>query len=145
MNFKEILQDLLVENNINAKILSGVIDIDHSSLYEYLSGTLPNVTNAVTIANYFNCTLNFLFGLDNLPNEFKFKNVFNSSLFFTRYKKLLDEKNISHHKLCNETGVNKSSYWLWSKGSIPKCDTLLKIARFLDCSIDYLIGRSDEI
>lgn len=31
-----------------------------------------------------------------------------------------------------------------SKGSIPKTDTMAKIADALNCSLDYLIGRSDD-
>ena len=30
------------------------------------------------------------------------------------------------------------------KTSMPKCDTLARIADYLDCSVDYLLGRTDN-
>ena len=145
MDFKIRFEELLEDSNITAKQLSKVIDIDHSSLYEYLAGVLPNVENAVKLANYFNCTLDFLFGLDTMQKAFKCLDTYKSEVFFVRYKDLLNIKKLSHHKLCKDTGVNQSSLWLWSKGSIPKSDSLIKIAKYLNCSIDYLVGRTDQL
>ena len=31
-----------------------------------------------------------------------------------------------------------------SRGSMPKADNLAKIADYLDCSVDYLLGRTDN-
>ena len=30
------------------------------------------------------------------------------------------------------------------KTSMPKADTLARIADYLDCSVDYLLGRTDD-
>lgn len=145
MDFKQRLTELLEDFEISAKQLSKVIDIDHSSLYEYLAGVLPNVDNAVRLANHFNCSLDYLFGLDTMQKAYKCTDQCHPEVFFPRYKDLLNIKKISHHKLCKDTGVNQSSFWLWSKGSIPKSDSLIKIAEYLNCSIDYLVGRTDQL
>ena len=145
MEFSENLKDLMIEHNIDAQTLAIKLGIENSSIYKYLNGILPLVKNAVKIADYFDCSLNFLFGLDEMPKSTNFDSNYQPELFFERYTTLLKQQNISHYRLCKDTGVNSSSFWLWSKGSLPKLETLIKIATYLDCSIDYLVGRSDVI
>ena len=144
MEFKERFEELLFENKMNAKDLSNLIEVGKSSLYEYLDQTIPNIENAVKLANFFDCTLNFLFCLEENPKSYKFDKTYDINLFYTRYKQLLKENKLTHHKLCNDTGVNKSSHRLWKNGSPPKLEALVKIADYLNCSIDYLVGRSNS-
>ncbi|MBQ7978085.1 MAG: helix-turn-helix transcriptional regulator [Clostridia bacterium] len=143
MNFTESLQELMLLNNVDAKTLHQQTKIDLSTIYDYFKGTFPKIHNAILLANYFNCSLNYLFGLDFEPNSTSFSQEYNSNLFFERYTKLLKEQKISNHKLCKDTGVNESSYWLWSKGGLPKLEGMIKIAQYLNCSLDYLVGRND--
>lgn len=144
-NFSEILKDLLIENNINGKQLAKNINIQNSTIYKYLKGTLPRVENAVLLANHFNCSLNYLFGIDDKPDTVKFKKTFDVKLFYQRYEKLLQKENMSHFSLCKKIGLNISSLHAWKHGSLPYLDGLEKIARYFCCSIDYLIGRSDNL
>lgn len=59
-----------------------------------------------------------------------------------RIKILAKEKNISVKKLLDDVGlgVNTMSNM---KTSMPKSDNLASIADYLDCSVDYLLGRTD--
>lgn len=59
-------------------------------------------------------------------------------------KKMCDVKNISPHMLGKESGVGKDIITNMNKGSLPSCDKLAKIADYLDISVDYLLGRTDE-
>lgn len=55
------------------------------------------------------------------------------------------EKNISNYEMSKKTGISDSLIGYWRKGErIPKADNLLTIANFLECSADYLLGRTDE-
>ena len=83
-------------------------------------------------------------GLTDNCKDISLKESYDTSLFFPRYNNLLKTHNITNHKFCKISGVNDSSYNLWEKGSIPKMETLIKIADYFNCSIDYLIGYSDE-
>lgn len=55
---------------------------------------------------------------------------------------ILKEKNISAYKICKETGISESLFSKWKKNptSDISSNTLVKIASFLNCSIDYLIS-----
>ncbi len=143
-NFKDILLDLIDENGTSISELSKLLDIDDSNLYDYKNhGAIPNVDFANRLANYFGCSLDYLFGLDENFKEVKPAKV-EPTLFFPRYLRLLEENKISHYKFCKNASVNTSSLWLWKKGSLPKMETLIKIATYFGVSIDYLVGRSDD-
>lgn len=143
MQFEKILKELILETNLSAKKLAKIIGIKNSSIYLYLKGSYPNVKNAVKLANYFNCTLNFLFGLDLYPNEYDFLKTYDLNDFFKKYTNLLKSKSISHYQVCKETGLNDSSYRLWKMGKEPRLESLIKISKFFNCTIDFLIGRED--
>lgn len=144
-SFKEILFDLMEDRGISITKLSKDLGIDDAVIYDYKNlNAIPLVENAVKIANYFDCTLNYLIGIDDNPKGYKFKKEYDSFLFLGRYLKLLKDNKISHYKFCKNSGVNESSLALWRKGSIPKLETLSKIAKYFYVSIDYLIGRADK-
>lgn len=42
-----------------------------------------------------------------------------------------------------ELKLNKNTLSSMYSGSMPKCDSLARIADYLDCSVDYLLGRTD--
>lgn len=60
-----------------------------------------------------------------------------------RIKNLAKSKNVSMQKLLKdvELGNNTMSNM---KTSMPKADSLAKIADYLGCSVDYLLGRTDD-
>ena len=55
---------------------------------------------------------------------------------------LIAEKNISAYKVAKDLNFSHSLFTSWrSKGSVPDTSTLIKIADYLDVSVDYLLGR----
>ena len=141
--FVENLQDLLDDNNLTLRKLGEKINVPFQVLYAYKSKDfLPNIDTAIKIANYFSCSLDFLFGLDNNYKKKKYNN-FDLSKFYPRYLDLLKKNNISHYYLYKTINLNNSSITKWKNGSKPKTETLIKIADYFGVSIDYLVGRSD--
>ena len=134
------LMDLLDENGFTIMSFSKVLGIDETLLYNYKAGDMPSIKTAVAIANYFDCTLNFLMGLDDKRDMSHFKS-YDTTVFYERYRILLKEKNISNYRISKDTGIDDSSDYSWQKGCIPTMTTLIKIAEYLNCQIDYLIGR----
>ena len=65
--------------------------------------------------------------------------------FGERLKKLREEKNILSKDLASIINVEPSTITNWEKGNrSPKEDMLIRIADYFDCSIDYLLGRTDN-
>lgn len=68
------------------------------------------------------------------------------SLFvFEQIKGLLDQKNISASRMLNELELNKNALsTMKSAGYLPRLEPLARIADYLDCSVDYLLGRTED-
>lgn len=143
MNFKKVLQDLLDDNEISLKELSRRIEVPFQILYAYRENDYcPNLEIATKIANYFNCSLNYLFRVDQYLDNQKYKEP-DIKVFYPRYIELLKSKNISHYRLYKDIGLNNSSITKWKNGSKPKLESLTKIADYFGTTIDYLVGRTD--
>ncbi len=58
-------------------------------------------------------------------------------------KKELNEKGITQREFVKKIGINEANFSKYLKGEkTPQADTLIKIAKGLDCSLDYLLGLS---
>ena len=58
-------------------------------------------------------------------------------------KKLCNKKGISPTKLCTEITGSKGNLPTWQKGNINPT-SLTKIADYFGCSVDYLLGRTNN-
>lgn len=59
-----------------------------------------------------------------------------------RIKSLAKAKGVSVKKLLEDVGLGYNTMSNL-KTSMPKADNLARIADYLDCSMDYLLGRTD--
>ena len=63
----------------------------------------------------------------------------------SRIKSLCKSQKISIKDLLEATNINRNFiYDLEKGGQIPSSDKLERIANFLNCSVDYLLGRTDN-
>ncbi len=70
--------------------------------------------------------------------------MYNSNDIAERIKKYAKSQNITLKDLLVNCGLSKNALSsMLSGGSIPKADNLAKIADQLNCSVDYLLGRTD--
>lgn len=62
-----------------------------------------------------------------------------------RIKLLAKSKNIKIADMLNDCELNKNTLSsMSSRGSWIQANNLAKIADYLDCSVDYLLGRTDN-
>lgn len=84
--------------------------------------------------------MDFLFGITDDRREIYFNNLsFSSECFLKKYDKVLKENKTTHFKLCKEIGLSESCIRSWKKGTEPNMESIIKIARGLIFSIDYLV------
>lgn len=138
--FGERLTELMFEkNNISSKSLAELIGISYRSVNRWKSGkALISYNNLIKIADIFECSLEFLFGRSENKIDFVPKPALP---FYERLRAIMSEKSISWYKLVNESNINDSNLYLWSKGSMPLIPTLIELADYLKCTTDYLVGR----
>jgi len=67
------------------------------------------------------------------------------SKFPNRLKELRKKRELLSKDLAKIMCVEPATITTWEKGNrFPKDDALIKIADYFDCSIDYLLGRTDD-
>jgi transcriptional regulator with XRE-family HTH domain len=72
--------------------------------------------------------------------------MYNSQEVATVIKKLAKDNNIATGKLLSDCDLNKNALsTMQSGGYLPRCESLAKIADRLNCSVDYLLGRTDMV
>ncbi len=68
----------------------------------------------------------------------------NLSKFTERLKEVMEERDLRSEKLAREAGIAGSSIRSWLRGaSVPSFRSAVKLADYLNCSLDYLVGNSD--
>lgn len=69
--------------------------------------------------------------------------MYSSAKVAEQIKSLAKSKGISVKKLLEDVGLGFNTMSNM-KTSMPKADNLARIADYLDCSVDYLLGRTDK-
>lgn len=71
--------------------------------------------------------------------------MYESDKIAGRIKELAKSKQIPIKTLLDECRLSKNTLSsMLSGGSTPKSENLAKIADYLDCSVDYLLGRTEN-
>ncbi len=69
--------------------------------------------------------------------------MYESSQMAERIKEYAAQKKVSVRQVLINAGLSYNVMTAYRK-SFPKADNLAKIADVLDCSVDYLLGRTDN-
>lgn len=66
-------------------------------------------------------------------------------MFTKRFNEILNKKQVTAYKVAKETGISQGLVNEYKNGvKLPTIPNLIKIADYLGCSIDYLLGRTDN-
>ena len=66
-------------------------------------------------------------------------------MFTDEFVAILQKKKLTPYKIAKETGISQGLMGEYKNGvKLPSMHNLVKIADYLDCSIDYLLGRTDN-
>ena len=145
-NFSENLSELISDEKLTPKTLSAVVKIDLSLIYKYLrKESLPSLGNLTVIADYFECSADYLLGLSPVNN----KTAVSVTDFATRFRQMLAERNLTRYKFCRDSRAKKFCFARqsvddWFNGKrVPTVDNAINLAAYFGCTIDYLLGREN--
>jgi len=140
-NFSEMFDSLIFEQGIGIAQFSEKVGIDASTIYHYLQGAhAPTVENLVKIADYFQCTTDYLLGREqeNYPAAFQPCPSFPEQL-----------KNLKEYFECpwwtfyRKTKISPSRFYEWRNGKHkPTLDSIILLAEGFDCTVDFILGRT---
>ncbi len=133
------LKYLMDEQNLSVKELSQKTGINVSLIYDYLNGRkLLSLNTAIILGNFFSCSIDYLLGLTDVTTMPTFPENYN---FYDSYKKILKRKNLSNREVTSALKIGKNRPSDWKKGSQPSLASIVSLSKFLDVSVEELIGR----
>lgn len=137
--FVENLKDMMFDAHITVPDLARQLGISEGATYSYFRNRTPEVRNLILIAEYFDCSVDFLLGREPERQHSAFRPCppWKEQLAF-----LLKYYGVNKYRLCRDVPVTHSVIYAWQKGdSEPKLDYVLRLADYFGCSVDFLLGR----
>ena len=139
--FQERLQELLIENNLSRLQLAKHLNISSTTINGYFNnGYYPTIEIAEAMAKYFDCTLDFLFGLSEI-NDFSNRN---NNSFFENLDGLIKSSGKSISQTMKNLKMSEYNYYRWRDGLLPKTVNLIELVKYFGVSIEYLLGNKIE-
>ena len=143
-NFSERLSELMSEEELNPRSIGEDIGHNFYDFYHWKSEKkkyLPRLPVLIEIADYFSCSLEFLLGMEeqiSLSCPAKILPPFSE-----RFTWIMQKSGKKFSVLAKEAELSGTSVlYNWKNGvTKPNVYSLIAVARALDCSLDYLIGR----
>ena len=141
-------------NNISRQELATKFEISIHTLSKYEQGQRePSIDMITMLSDYFNISVDELIGhtcnlsaensIDMIPQHCE-TNVNKLSLFAERLKMYRVLKGLTQKELADMVGVTAVTINRYENGQRePDIDLLMKISKFLDISVDSLIGNDE--
>ncbi|NCA92960.1 helix-turn-helix domain-containing protein [bacterium] len=138
--FSERLKELCVDQGITSnEVLSKKLGISAETVRLWKNGQrYISLSQLVNLAECLNCSIDYLAGRNEKVLDFTPQSC---PPFYNRLRTVMTEKHVTRYKLVKNTKIYDSYFSNWKNGADVHILTLVLLADYLDCSIDYLIGR----
>lgn len=138
-NFSERLKDLMFEAEIKSDALAKAIGVAGSTVRSWCLGSQQIfLSNATKLADYFNCSLDLLMGLIDEDSTTAF---LPRPQFYDRLREVMRQKGVTRYRITKNSSIKDSYFTTWKRGADPHMLCVIELAKFLDTSIDFLVGR----
>jgi len=138
-NFSERLSELIIEHELTTDKLAAELGVIGSTVRRWKQAKRSiSLSNALLLANYFDCSLEFLIGktdnkLDFTPKE--------HLPFYERLREVMEEKNVTWYQIVKDDIVSDNNLSVWKNGTSPYLQSVIDIANYFDLTLDQFIGR----
>ena len=140
--FREILQDLVTESGLSLRALAQASGVTATQYSRYLHSGIPTLPIVLKIAVYFDCSLDYLFGLDEQRNRGNYRtDHYDVTNLVPAYQRLLADNQTNNRQFADANLFHRTIVSHWRQGKEPRLDVLYAIAKNLHGSIDELVGR----
>ena len=131
----------LMKDEITAKDLQEYFKFNTASLiYKWINNScLPSFEYLIKLADYFCVNIDYLIGRTENLEKTTPKNLPN---FKTHFKKVLKQQGSSQYRLLKDNIVSNGHLNSWlNLNNLPSTENLIRLADYLNISIDELVGR----
>ena len=140
-NFSERLKEFMKDEGLNCPRLAIELGVALSTISECKRGAfLPSTRVFYLMLERFHCSADYLLGRTDLPP--KRPNFRPVPPFGPRLREVMKLFGVTQYRLEKDLPVSGSVVYHWLNGkSVPSVDSLVRLANFFGCSVDFLIGR----
>ena len=163
MEIKDILKIRRLELGLTMLDVANAVGVSEATVSRWESGNIANMKRSriAALAKVLQVNPSVIMGWSDDPNSVidstqKEKNALealsnsrdnymrNSQELAICIKELAKSKNITIGKMLSDCGLSIDALsCMQSRGYYPRLEALVRIADYLDCSVDYLLGRVD--
>ncbi len=133
------LKELMNEEQMTAAALALKLNTAPSKIcrwYNYDKDVNLEVLDK--LSQVFQCSLEYLAGRIEVDNDYTYRAL---PPFATRLRQLMDEMGVTEYRMEQCNVFSPSMYYRWRQGGSPRLSSLIKIADYLQCTLDHLVGR----
>lgn len=138
-DFSERLTELMFDNNLTTDGLGTAVGVNGSSVRRWKKSKRNiSLYYALKLAEYFNCSLDFLVGrsgnkLDFIPQPYP--------PFYERLRQVMEERGVTWYRIVKDGVVSDNNLSTWKNGSSPYLQSVIEIANYFGYTLDFFIGR----
>lgn len=146
MLYSETLKSLRESKELIQENISNILGIERGvySLYETEYKIMP-IKHLNTICNYFNVSLDYIFGFTNITNYKKSILEINKKETAQRLKEIRKENKLTQNKLAQMLNIANGTIAEYERGTnIIATPFLYTVCKKYNISADYLLGKTDS-
>lgn len=147
--FSKRLKELMELEGLSKRALSLRLHVDRKSIRLWLNGVyFPRYDALIKLSLYFKVWINYLVGIDDhIGNRFKDSGIELNAVpayFCETLKKYMQEKRLTKYAVAKKIRTDQKTLTKWlTQGSMPETATVIKIAQWMNVSLDELLGREN--
>ena len=139
LKFGERLTELMDERKFSSNKLAKESNITVQTINRWKrNASKIYLLNLIKICDVLDCSIEFIIGLTDTVLDYVPKPC---PPFYIILRQVIKEKGISRYKIVQNTKIYDNYFTVWKKGRDPQIYSLIELAEFIGCTIDYLIGR----
>lgn len=141
-SIQEVLSEYFTLSGISPYQFAARFHIPQSKIYNWIKGlSSPSLESCLDLCDALNCSLDYLLGLTD--NKALLKS--NAPIdFLHRFNELLTQSGYTKYQVAKKCGIGQSAVSKWfHQNTLPNIKTLISLSDYFNCSIEYLLGRTD--
>lgn len=137
MTFGKKIKKLRIEQNLTQLQLANLLNLSKSNISKYEANSIqPNLETINSLAQIFNVSTDFLIGNQNFNLEHS------TFTLGENLKYLREQQELTQDTMANYLCIKRQTYSAYERNvSVPDAITIKKIADFLNCTTDCLLGN----
>ena len=137
--FPERLSELMTDNKTPKEQIAYICGTETDTVRRWLKGDrLITLKHLLPIVEFFNCSFDYILGRSDHILNFTPQAC---PPFYEQIQEVLKICGKTKYKMKRDIQIYDSYYTNWKSGKSPHILTLNKIADYLGCTVDNLVGR----